>query len=285
LLLTTLPENTALPTEPSTKTFKPLDRVPMDSVEMFANAVIFDHPQRSKWAMAAAAVGLVPHGIAIVLRWVAAGHGPYMLKYEVLSSNTWIAVAVLLIFLLRRPAWNALALVVMPVGILMVGIGVFSNPEMRDLPPTLRSIWLVVHISFAKLSAAAFLLSVASSVILLLKGRGHHGAWLDKTPEEAALDAYTVRFIGFGFIFWTVTIIAGAIWANESWGRYWGWDVIETWSLVTWLCYGTFLHVRLFFKVKGSGAAWWAIGCFAVFILTLLILPFLMPSLHSAYFQ
>ena len=252
---------------------------------LFANAVIFDRPKRLRWGMTALAIGLVPHGAAIVMRWIASGHGPYMLKYEVLSSNTWIALVLLLAFLFRRPAWAALALVVLPVSILMVAFGLFSNPEIRDLPPTLRSIWLVFHIGFAKLSAAAFLLSVASALILLQKRRGRRGAWLDKVPGEAALDAYTVRFVGFGFMFWTITIAAGAIWANESWGRYWGWDVIETWSLITWLVYGTFLHVRLFFKLRPAATAWWSIGCMLVFVLTILILPFLMPSLHSAYFQ
>lgn len=252
---------------------------------LFANAVLFDHPRRLRWGILAAGAGLVPHGAAIVLRWIASGHGPYMLKYEVLSSNTWIAVALLLLFLLRRPAWGAVSLVVMPASLLMIGFGLFSNPEMRDLPPTLRSVWLIFHITFAKLSAAAFLMSVACAVVLLLKRRGHHGAWLDRTPRQDALDAYTVRFVWFGFLFWTITIVAGSIWADQSWGRYWGWDVIETWSLITWLSYGSFLHVRRFFKVKESGTAWWSIGCFAVFVLTLLILPFLMPSLHSAYFQ
>jgi cytochrome c-type biogenesis protein CcsB len=251
----------------------------------FANAIMFDRPARMKWGLWCLGIGLLPHGAAIVLRWIASGHGPYMLKYEVLSSNTWIAMVVLLGFLLRRPRWGALALVVMPISILMIAFGLFANPEIQQLPPTLRSMWLIFHISFAKLSAASFLMSVGSGVVLILKHRGHHAAWLDKTPDETALDAYAVRFIGFGFFFWTVTIIAGSIWANQSWGRYWGWDLIETWSLITWLGYGTFLHVRLFFKVRGPAIAWWAIGCFLVFILTILILPFIMPSLHSAYFQ
>jgi cytochrome c-type biogenesis protein CcsB len=252
---------------------------------LFANAIIFQRPARMKPGLWLLGIGLVPHGAAIILRWIASGHGPYMLKYEVLSSNTWIVVALLLGFLLRRPQWAALGLVVLPVSILMIAFGLFANPQIQQLPPTLRSVWLVFHISFAKLSAASFLMSVGSGVILLLRHRGHHAPWLDKIPDEAALDAYTVRFIGFGFLFWTVTIVAGSIWANQSWGRYWGWDLIETWSLIAWLAYGTFLHVRLFFKVKGPAIAWWSIGCFLVFILTILILPFLMPSLHSAYFQ
>jgi len=99
------------------------------------------------------------------------------------------------------------------------------------------------------------------------------------------LDAYTVRFVGFGFLFWTIAIAAGAIWANQSWGRYWGWDAIETWSLVSWLAYGTLLHARLFFRLRPVPTAWSSVAAFAVFVLALLVLPFLVPSLHAAYFQ
>lgn len=252
---------------------------------LIANAVIFAKPHRQRWGLWLAAAGLVPHGAAIVSRWVASGHGPYMLKFEVLSSNAWIAIALLVGFLWRKPTWSALGLVVLPAAILMVAVGLFSNPELRELPPTLRSVWLVFHIGFAKISTASFLMSVASAVVLLLKNAKHPARWLARAPDLPALDAYVVRFAGFGFLFWTFTVAAGSIWANQSWGRYWGWDVIETWSLIAWLSYGSFLHARLFFKLKPKPTALWSLGCFAVFILTILVLPFLMPSIHAAYFQ
>jgi cytochrome c-type biogenesis protein CcsB len=252
---------------------------------LFANAVIFGQAQRMRWARFIAAAGLVPHAAAIIIRWIAAGHGPYILKYEVLSSDAWIAVALLLVFLWRRPTWGALALVVLPGAILAVALGLFSNPSMRELPPSLRSIWLIFHIGFAKISAASFLMSVAAAVVLLLKEAKHAPGWMDRVPEPAALDAYVARFAGFGFLFWTVTVAAGSIWANQSWGRYWGWDVIETWSFIAWLTYGSFLHARLFFKLKSKATAWASIASFAIFVLTILILPFLMPSIHASYFQ
>jgi ABC-type transport system involved in cytochrome c biogenesis permease subunit len=216
---------------------------------------------------------------------VAVGHGPYILKYEVLASNSWIAVAALLLFLWRRPTWGALALVVLPLSILAMGFGLFSNSEVREIPPSLRSIWLIFHITFAKLSAASFLLSLAAAVVILLRSRKTAWKWMERAPPSDVLDAYEVRFIGFGFLFWTITIAAGSIWAHQSWGRYWGWDAIETWSLVSWLAYGSVLHARLFFRLKPTATAWFSVGAFAVFILALLILPFIMPSLHAAYFQ
>lgn len=255
------------------------------SAAAFAHAVIFAHPERVRWGRWAALAGLVPHGAAIVLRWVAVGHGPYMLKYEVLSSNAWMAVALLLVFLWRRPTWGALGMIVMPVALLAVALGLASSPQLRELPPTLRSIWLVFHVVFAKLAAGAFLLSVAASALLLAEWRPRPGSWLDRLPPREQLDAYAVRFVGFGFVFWTVTVAAGSIWAHQSWGRYWGWDPIETWSLVTWLTYGTFLHARRFFRLGPVATAWCAIGSFGIFLLSAIVLPYLIPSLHSAYFQ
>lgn len=252
---------------------------------LYANAVLFGHSRRVRWGTLAAAAGLLPHGAALLIRWVASGHGPYMAKCEVLSSNAWIAILLTVLFVARRPAWAALSLVAVPAAILSIGVSFFANPEIRELPPTLRSVWLVYHIAFAKLSAAAFLLSTACGVLVLVRSRRTPPAWVARVPPTDALDAYTVRFVGFGFIFWTVTIVAGAIWANQSWGSYWSWDAIQTWSLVSWVIYGLFLHARLFFRLGTRATALWAVSCFVLFIAALLVIPFILPSLHSTYFQ
>ena len=252
---------------------------------LLAGGILFDRPKGRRLGTLDIALALLPHGAAIGVRWIAAGHGPYMMKYEVLSSNAWVAAALLLLLLWRRPGLAPAALVALPCIFLTLAVGLFTNPEIRHLPPTLRSAWLVFHILFNKLAAGAFLLSVATATLLLLKTRRGSGQWLERLPDPAALEAYTVRLIGFGLIFWTITIAAGAIWANQSWGRYWGWDPIETWALVTWLGYGIFLHLRFFFKLRGAAVAWGAIACFGVCVLTVFILPFVIPSLHSAYFQ
>lgn len=251
----------------------------------FAYALVFDHPEKVRSSMWVAAIGLLPHTAALVLRYIHVGHGPYMLKYEVLSSNAWVAIAMLLVFVWRRPNWASVALVALPASILMVGFGLFTSPEARNLPPTLRSLWLVFHVIFNKLAVGAFILSLASAFVLLRKLNGASCRYLARLPDAPVVEVYMVRFIGFGFIFWTTTIGAGAIWANQSWGRYWGWDPIETWSLVTWLAYAILLHARLFFKLKARATAWGTIACFVLSILTILIFPFIFPSMHSAYFQ
>ena len=251
----------------------------------FAYAVLFAHPEKATLARWITAAGLLPHSAGLVLRYFHVGHGPYMLKYEVLSSNAWIAIVMLLLFVWRKPNWAALALVALPASILMMGFGLFTNPEARDLPPTLRSMWLVFHVLFNKLAVGAFILSAASGFVLLRKLKGASSKFLNRLPAPEVLEAHTIRFVGFGFIFWTTTIGAGAIWANQSWGRYWGWDPIESWALVTWLAYAVLLHARLFFKLKARATAWGTLTCFGLSVLTVLIFPFVFPSMHSAYFQ
>lgn len=248
-------------------------------------SVVLERPRWLRRGLAVAGLGLVPHGAAIAVRWAAVGHGPYILRYEVLTSNAWVAVAVLVAVLAARPRWAAVSIAGMPLAILSVALALFSNPEARELPPSLRSVWLVFHVIFAKVSAAAFLVSLGAAVIMLVSTREPRPPWLARAPGVPVLDAIVVRAAGFGFIFWTVTIAAGAIWGNQSWGRYWGWDPIETWSLVSWLTWGAFLHVRFFLKPSQTTTAWLTVACFAIFILALLILPFFISSLHSAYFS
>jgi ABC-type transport system involved in cytochrome c biogenesis permease subunit len=257
----------------------------ISATAVFGYALIFAQPNKLRPAFWLTSAGLAVHTAGLVLRYFHVGHGPYMLKYEVLSSNAWIAIAMLLWFVWRHPKWSSLALIALPASILMMGVGLFASPEARDLPPTLRSIWLVFHVIFNKLAVGAFILALASAVALLRKQRGTSGRWLDRLPEPNALEVYTIRFVGFGFVFWTTTIGAGAIWANQSWGRYWGWDPIETWSLVTWLALASLLHARIFFRPRPTVVAWSTIGCFGLSVLTVLIFPFVFPSMHSAYFQ
>lgn len=251
----------------------------------FAYSLIFNRPEKRSAGLWLAAAGLVPHTVALALRYVHVGHGPYMMKYEVLSSNAWIAVLLLVLFLLRRLDWSPLALVVLPGAVLMLGFGLFTSPEAHDLPPTLCSMWLVFHVLFNKLAVGAFLLSFAAAVILLRKLGGASSRFLERMPGVEVVEAYTLRFIGFGMVFWTTTIGAGAIWANQSWGRYWGWDPIESWSLVTWLSYAILLHARLFFRLKARALAWGTIACFVLSVLTIMVFPFIFPSMHTAYFQ
>jgi cytochrome c-type biogenesis protein CcsB len=251
----------------------------------FAYSVAFKKSSPLSYGMFLALLALIPHSVALGMRWIIAGHGPYMAKYEVLSSNAWIVIVMFLLVGWRIPKLRAAGVVVVPLSFLMMTIGLFTNPELRNLPPALSGIWLVIHILFNKLAVGAILISLGCAVLFLLKRKRKDRPFYQKLPSLEVLDAYSYKFIGFGFIFWSITIGAGAIWANEAWGRYWGWDPIESWSLITWLLYGLYLHLRHFFRWQGVKSAWMLIACFIVSSITIFIIPFIIESLHSSYFM
>ena len=248
--------------------------------------LLFNKPAAKRWGPRLAGAALFPHGAAIIIRWLAAGHGPYMAKHEVLLSMSWIAVAIFYLWQRREErAGQALAVVVLPLAFLMLAVGLFADPAIRRQPPSLRSIWLVIHVLFNKIAASSLLIAVGAAALYLIKDKKPQWRIAHRLPALPDLDRITRQWVGFGFLFWTITIAAGAIWANEAWGRYWDWDPIETWSLITWLCFGLYLHGRRFFAWRGQKAAWLVIVCFTVSILTLFLVPFLPGSLHSEYFQ
>ncbi len=251
---------------------------------LFSVATIFEW-KKLHWVGAVFAIlGLVPHSIAIIIRWVVSGHGPYMLRYEVLSSNAWVFIVMYLLASLRWPKLRFAGMIVLPYAFLTMAYGLFSNPEVRKLPPSLRSIWLVLHVTFYKLSVGAILMSLACAVFFLVIDRRGRRGFLDRLPAQDSLDIFGYRFATFGFTFWTVGVLSGSIWANQSWGRYWNWDPIETWSFITWLFYGLYLHTRFFLGWKGRRAAWFLIGCFALSFVTAFVIPFVAPTIHESYF-
>jgi ABC-type transport system involved in cytochrome c biogenesis permease subunit len=237
--------------------------------------------QRSYWPVG---IGLLFHSVAILIWWRVVGHGPYMAPSEVLSSNAWVAIVVFYIFQRVYPRVRPASLVVLPAAFLMLALANFYNPGIRSLPPTFASIWLVFHIAFYKIALATLIIAFAFSFFYLMKGHSK-SAWLDRLPEPATIDLYAYRFAGFGFIFWAIAMLAGSIWAYKSWGRFWGWDPVETWSLITWLAFGTYLHLRRFFRWSGDRAAWFFICCFLLSLVSIFVTSHMGSSIHAEYFK
>lgn len=229
-------------------------------------------------------VGLFIHGVALIYRWTVSGHGPYMVRYEVLSSNAWTSLFVFLIFARVFPKIRQASIFVFPSAFLLIAIGIFSNPGAKKLPPTLKSIWLVLHVTFYKIALGTLLITLILSVFYILKKRAGIG-WLRRLPDIKVIDEYSYRFTGFGFTFWTIGMLAGSIWAYQSWGRFWGWDPVETWSLITWVFLGIYLHLRRFFLWRGEKAAYLFMVCFLISLISLFFIPLIESSIHSEYFR
>jgi ABC-type transport system involved in cytochrome c biogenesis permease subunit len=245
--------------------------------------VIFQRPRVERASSWPVGVGMALHAAAILVWWRVVGHGPYMAPSEVMSSDAWVALAVFFVFRRVFPRIRPASVVVFPLAMLMLALGVFYNPGVRSLPPTFASVWLVFHIGFYKIALGTLLVALAFSVFLLRKGSS--AGWVARLPDALTLDLYAYRFAGFGFVFWGVAMLAGSVWAYNAWGRYWGWDPVETWALITWLLFGLYLHLRRFYRWRGRRAAWLLVLCFVVSLVSLFVTSHMASSIHAEYFK
>jgi cytochrome c-type biogenesis protein CcsB len=222
-----------------------------------------DYSKAEKAARIATALmtlGFILLLVAVVARGLANGHVPWGNMYE-FSITGALAFTGAYIIALRKYDLRWLGLFI-SLGVLLT-LGTAITLLYRDsapLVPALKSTWLIIHVIAAIISGGVFLLSnVIAGAYLYLdsKERGSgRPAWATRLPALEVLDQLSYRLVAFVFPLWTFSVIAGAIWAESAWGRYWGWDPKETWAFITWVAYAAYLHARVTVGWKGRRAAW-----------------------------
>ena len=221
------------------------------------------------------------HTAALVFRGVGAGRWPMTNQYEFATSFAWALCLVSLVFI-RRYRFPVLGAFSSPMILLMIGYAALQSREVRDLMPSLRSSWLAFHVSTAIIAYGAFGVTCVLSLIFLFRGKGREGGFREQyIPQPEKLDLISYRSVSLGMLFLTLTILTGAIWAEQAWGSYWSWDPKETWSLVTWIIYAVYLHLRLRRGWKGRAAAWFAVIGFLCVIFTYIGVNTFLPGIHS----
>jgi cytochrome c-type biogenesis protein CcsB len=250
---------------------------------------VFRKDDRLGYAMNSALGGLLLHSVSIALRWIETGHGPYVNMYEVLSKYAWFCVVIFLIVQQKYPRIKNAGFVILPVTFLIMGVGMTYTREILDEPSSLHSYWLIAHVVFANLAFGSILVSVGIAALYILKERksmrnGSAGdPFYEKLPALNVMDDLMYRFTASGLLFLTIMIASGAIWANQTWGRYWGWDPTETWSLVTWFMYGLCLHLRMNAGWSGKRIAWFIIFSIIVLAFSLFGVGYVYKGLHTDY--
>lgn len=228
-------------------------------------------------------IGTLPHAVAMALHWYRSGHGPYLSQFESLSSTAWITLALFFLITSRLPRLKDLGLLVVPASLLLMGLASMNDPAPTYLPASFQSNWLIIHVICNKLAFATIILALGCALFLLCNRQPGARGLLGRMPKLDTLDLYSYQFCGVSFLFWTITVIAGAIGANRSWGRYWAWDPIETWSLITWLCFGLYLHLRRFHGLQGRSGAFFLLGCFVLVLALLVLLPVITGTIHGSF--
>lgn len=224
---------------------------------------------------------LLAHTLALGVRWVNAGRIPLSNQYEFATAFAW-GIALCYLIFERKYKLLAMGTFVTPILFLIIGYAAMRDRTVRPLMPALDSKWLAVHVSLAILSYGAFAVAAGISAMYLMRDKFSSDSFLSKSmADKDQLDLIAYRIIAFGYIFLSLVMITGAIWAESAWGRYWAWDPKETWSFITWIIYSIYLHLRRSRGWEGKRAAIFAILGFICVVFTYIGVNTLLPSLHS----
>jgi len=252
-------------------------------------AWVFKKPSVGKAGTWVAILGLAGNTAGIALRWVESyqlgiGHAPLSNLYE---SLVFFAITIILIYLFieRKYKNRVIGAFTTPLAFLALAYASMSpniSDRIQPLIPALKSNWLIAHVIACFIGYGAFAVACGVSFMYLVKQKSsdNKSSMLNLLPDADLLDDLNHRLVMFGFLFLSVGIITGAVWAYSAWGRYWGWDPKETWSLITWFVYATLLHARMMRGWRGKRTAFLSIGGFAAVLFTYFGVN-LLPGLHS----
>jgi cytochrome c-type biogenesis protein CcsB len=230
--------------------------------------------------------------VGILLRWIESyelgyGHAPLSNLYESLVFAAWAIMLIYFIFEFRTKQ-RPLGVFPSLFAFLAMAYASFSpqiDSKIQPLVPALKSNWLIAHVITCFLGYAAFAIAAGVSILYLLRksftANPHPKGALALIPETRLLDEFNYQLILFGFLWLSLGIITGSVWANSAWGSYWSWDPKETWSLITWLIYAAMLHARSVKGWRGYRVAWLSLLGFGCVLFTYFGVNFLLSGLHS----
>ena len=228
-----------------------------------------------------AAVGVLLLMAAIAERWLRIGHGPFVSLFELIMSQLCSLGIVYTIAYWRLPVLRPSAVVVFP-AMWILGLWIlFLDPVASPYPPTYHNKWLWAHVGFGKFFLAFSLVGTGLAGVLLLRANARFKRWFQTMPDDAGIDALAWRFMLLAFIFHSLMLVAGAVWAQDAWGRYWDWDALETSSFLNWLLLGAAIHVRTTYRVAPRHAALAIIVIFVFAFLTYFGAPFYSVAAHK----
>jgi cytochrome c-type biogenesis protein CcsB len=236
-------------------------------------------------AFALTILAWVLHVAAIVMRGIAAERVPWANMYEFALVGTGIMVGVFLLVNIWRDV-KFLGAYITGIVALLLGLATVNvYIDIAPLPPALQSAWLVIHVFVATLGTGFFAVGAGLSIAQLLQERRENGkpglAFLRTFPSSTVLENLAYRVVVVGFAFWTFTLIAGAIWAEHAWGRYWGWDTKEVWTFIIWVLFAGYIHARATRGWRGARSAWLAIIGFSAVLFNFTVVNLFFKGLHA----
>ena len=214
-------------------------------------------------------------------RWARLGHGPFVNLFELLMSQLFSLGVIYSLVYWRVPTIRRGALVALPMLWVLGSWVLFIEPMDSVLPPTYHNDWLWAHVGFGKVFLSFCLLGSSLAGVILLRRWPLFQGWFRIMPADKVIDALAWRFMLIAFAFHTLMLIAGAVWAQDAWGRYWAWDALETSSFLNWLLLGASLHARVSYKVPMRVGAVLILVVFVFAFFTYFGAPFYSEAAHK----
>lgn len=219
-------------------------------------------------------------GAGVVMRGIAANRVPWANMYEFSISGAFLILLIYLTALnLRDLRYIATFISGFVLVILFAAVSLFYV-EVKTLMPALQSYWLVIHVIVAIMATGFFAVAAGLHIAYLVKESAKSSALMSKFPDLKSLERLAYRFNIVGFVLWTFTLIAGAIWAERAWHRYWGWDTKEVWTFIIWVLYAGYLHAMATRGWNGKRAAWLGLVAFSAVIFNFTIVNLFFKGLH-----
>lgn len=250
---------------------------------LYVFELVFKKTLAGQAATVVAILGITGNTTGIILRWIESyrmgiGHAPLSNLYESLVFFAW-CIVLLHLFVEWKYKNRVIGVIGTLLAVTTLAYASLKPSEIQPLIPALKSNWLIAHVFTCFIGYASFAIAFGISVLYLVRRVGGPQV-LERLPSDRLMDELTHQLVMFGFLFLSAGIITGAVWANSAWGRYWGWDPKETWSLITWFVYATLLHARLIRGWYGKKIAYLSIIGFMAVLFTYFGVNYL-PGLHS----
>ncbi len=245
------------------------------------NSALVANKTHEKLVLGFIVLGVLLLTVAIAARWIRIGHGPWISLFELLMSQVWSLGLIFAVLYWKLPGLRPSTVIVMPVMWILGSWVLLLEPGISHFPATYYNVWKWSHVGLGKIFLALLLAGVGLGGVMILRTTARGKIWFRAMPADAVIDKLAWRMMMLALVFDSLMLIAGAVWAQDAWGRYWAWDSLETSAFLTWIFLAIGLHIRLTYKIKPwvSGAI--IIGVFIMAFSTYFGIPYLSTSAHK----
>jgi len=219
--------------------------------------------------------------LSIALRWQQTGNGPFLTLYEVLLSNLFSLGFIFTVIYITVPRARPASLLVLPLLSLLGWWTLDADATPLELPATYNTALLWIHVGVGKIFLGMNMVAVGLAGLIFVRQLRHNFFLSGSLSDDEMLDNLAWRFMAVAFVFHSLMLIAGAVWAQDAWGRFWAWDSLETWAFITWLVMALSLHARITYRMPRWSGSLLIFSVFILAFLTFFGVPFTSVGPHK----